>query len=82
MFSLHTGKVKKKVVLFLEIGQKKCFSNLPAHIFDCVSEYIPFVSKQDITNTQTQTKNQNKLTKKRGIQNKHKKKQRKKMLLL
>ena len=82
MFSLHTGKVKKKVVLFLETGQKKCFSNLPAHIFDCVSEYIPFVSKKDITNTQTQTKNQNKLTKKRDIQNKHKKKQRKKMLLL
>ena len=82
MFSLHTGKVKKKVVLFLEVGQKKCFSNLPAHIFDCVSEYIPFVSKKDITNTQTQTKNQNKLTKKRDKQNKPKKKRKMKMLLL
>ena len=54
------------------------FFHLPAYIFDCVSEYIPFVSKKDITNTQTQTKKQKKLTKKRDIQNKPKKKRGKK----
>ena len=48
------------------------------YILDCVSEYIPFVSKKDITNTQTQTKKQKKITKKRDIQNKPKKKRRKK----
>ena len=40
------------------------FFYLPAHIFDCVSEYTPFVSKKDITNTQTQTKKQKKLRRK------------------
>ena len=64
------------------MATKKCFSNLPAHIFECVSEYIPFVSKKVIADTQTQTKKQNKLTKKRGIQKKPKKKRRKKILLL
>ena len=64
------------------MATKKYFSNLPAHIFECASEYIPFVSKKVIANTQTQTKKQNKLTKKRGIQKKPKKKRRKKMLLL
>ena len=49
-----------------------CFY-LPAHIFDCVSEYTPFVSKKDITNTPTQTKRQKKITKKRDIQSKPKK---------
>ena len=34
------------------------------YILDCVSEYIPFVSKKDITNTQTQTKKQKKLRRK------------------
>ena len=73
------GKVKKKV-LFLEIGQAKMFlTYLPTYW--TVSQYIPFVPKKDITNIQTQTKNQNKLTKKRDIQNKPKKKRRKKMLL-
>ena len=71
---------KKKVVLFLEIGQANFFFYLPAHIFDCVSEYIPFVSKKDITKAQTQTKKQKKITKKRDIENKPKKKKRKKML--
>ena len=40
------------------MATKKCFSKLPAHIFECVSEYIPFVSKKVIANTQIQTKNQ------------------------
>ena len=71
---------KKQVVLFLRIGQTKMFFHLPAHIFDCVSEYTPFVSKKDITNTQTQTKKQKKITKKRHIQNKPKKKSRKMLL--
>ena len=56
------------------------FFYLTAHIFDCVSEYIPFVSKKDITNRQTQTKKQKKTMKKRDIENKTKKKRRKKML--
>ena len=64
------------------MATKKYFPNLPAHIFECASEYIPFVSKKVIANTQTQTKKQNKLTKKRGLQKKPKKKRRKKMLLL
>ena len=46
------------------------------YILDCVSEYIPFVSKKDITNTQIEAKEQTKLTKKRDIQNKLKKKRR------
>ena len=50
------------------------FFHLPAYIFDCVSEYIPFVSKKDITNTQTQTKKQKKL---RGKET-HKRNQRRK----
>ena len=52
------------VVLFLEIGLAKMFFYLSAHIFDCASEYIPFVSKKDITITQTQTKKQKKLRRK------------------
>ena len=40
------------------------FFYLPAHVFDCVSEYIPFVSKKNITNIQTQTKKQKKLRRK------------------
>ena len=54
------------------------FCYLPAHIFDCVSEYTPFVSKKDITNTQTETKEEKKITKKRHIQNEPKKKRRNK----
>ena len=57
------------------------FFYLPAHIFDCVSEYTPLVSKKDITNTQTQTKKQKKITKKRDIQNKPKKKRRKNVVV-
>ena len=44
------------------------------YMLDCVSEYIPFVSKKDITNTQTQTKKQKKL---RGKET-HKRNQRRK----
>ena len=40
------------------MATKKYFPNLPAHIFECASEYIPFVSKKVIANTQTQTKKQ------------------------
>ena len=78
---LTTSKVKKKVVSFLEIGQAKMFFYLPVRVFDCVSEYTPFVSKKDITNTQIQTKKQKKITKKRDKKNKQKKKRRTKMLL-
>ena len=55
------------------------FFHLPAHIFDRVSEYTPFASKKDMTNTQTQSKKQKKITKKRHMQNKPKKKSRKKV---
>ena len=41
---------------FWKLARQKCFSNLPAHIFECVLEHIPFVSKKVITNTQTQKK--------------------------
>ena len=61
---LTTCRVKEKVVLFLEIGRTKIFFYLPAHLFDSVSEYIPFFSKKNITNTQTQTKKQKKLRRK------------------
>ena len=61
---LTTCRVKEKVVLFLEIGRTKMFFYLPAHLFDSVSEYIPFFSKKNITNTQTQTKKQKKLRRK------------------
>ena len=81
LYCFIAGKVKKKVVLFLEIGQAIFLFYLPAHIFDCVSEYIHFVSKNDITKAQKQTKKQKKITKKRDIENKPKKKRRKKMLL-
>ena len=72
---------KKRWSCFWKLAGQKCFSNLPAHIFDCVSENIPFVSKKDITKAKTQTKKQKKLKKKRDIKNKSKKR-RKKMLLL
>ena len=64
----------KKVVLFLEIGQAKMFFYLSAHIFDCASEYIPFVSKKKITNTQTQTKKQKKLRRKETYKRNQRKK--------
>ena len=50
----NAGKIKKKIVLFLEIGQAKLFFYLPANI--CVSEYMPFVSKKVIKNTDTNKK--------------------------
>ena len=40
--------------MFLEIGQAKLFFYLPANI--CVSEYMPFVSKKVIKNTDTNKK--------------------------
>ena len=57
------------------------FFYLPTHIFDCASEYTPLVSKKDITNTQTQTKKQKKITKKRDIQNKPKMKRKKNVVV-
>ena len=57
------------------------FFYLPAHIFDCVSEYKPFASKKDIINTPTQTKKQKKIAKERDIQNKPKKKRRKNVVV-
>ena len=46
------------------MARQKCFFYLSAHIFDCVSEYIRFVSKKDITNTQAKTEKQKKLRRK------------------
>ena len=40
----------------MEIGQEKLFFYLPANIFECVSEYMPFVSEKVITNTDANKK--------------------------
>ena len=78
MFWLYAGKVKKTGSLVSGNWPGKNVFYLSSHIFDCLSEYTPFVFKKDITNTPTQTKKQKKITKKRDIQNKPKKKRRKK----
>ena len=63
-------------------SRKNVFLTYLLQFIECVSEYIPFVTKRVITNTQTQTKKLKKLMKKRDIQKKPKKKRSKKMLLL
>ena len=76
---------KKRQPCFWKLARQKYFYYILHcifitfyYIFNCVPEYIPFVSKKDITNTQTQIKKQKKLTKKRDIQNKPKRKSKKK----
>ena len=41
------------------MAKQKCFSHLPAHIFECVSEYISFVFKKAITDANKKAKETN-----------------------